>query len=339
MKQKKKSLHTRLDKLKFRQSIIDRLKKLKITTVGEFLARPKMEILEEGFPHGVYEFVRRRLFTLGFATSCTSNELTMPDGTSDLDGFIRKNKGLVHDFLNRTSYLNMFGNGRLDPMLDEADIIQDMFEGMIDAVHGYDETRGSGFGSYVWFWFRQKIFHRLLRLGTVKFPIKLRRMVKHYQDTKAELEKELGREASSEEIRQALRMSKRRYSELEAVIHHPNYRGSIESLESTRSRPDDTTMLLGNTIEISERYEGLLPPTVLLDKLDARRFVESLLDHPGLTVRSRYILIHRFGLKGERPKTLDEMGALLNLTRERTRQLQVKAIEHLQRVYTPHDEP
>ncbi len=323
-----KSLNTSLEKLGFRPTVIDRLKKLNVRTVKEFLARNRMELVEDGIPPGVLGFIRKKLLALGFITKPV-DEKPLPDSTSDVSAFIRKNSGLLYDFLRQTSYQSIIDSGRIDAALEGQDLVQEVFIGFLRALRKFRPEKGTPFSTYAWFWFRQAASCLLLSSGTVKIPIRYRRLANAYKREKAALAISLGREPTAEEVCASLEIPMEKYDKFRVFLTVTNIH--VESMEQSDSSTDDTRVL-GDTLQVAQGYEALPSPERVLIARDAKAALSQIMEMAGLNPRSRGILIRRFGLDGKPGQKLEDVSATLGITKERVRQLEVQAKARLQAV-------
>lgn len=196
------------------------------------------------------------------------------------------------------------------------DLISEGNIGLIKAAKRFDETRGFKFISYAVWWIRQSILQaisqqsRLVRLPLNKVDA-LTKMHKIYQ----ELEKEYDREPTTQEIAEAMEVTKSEIEETMMVA------GREISVDVPRGENDDSSLL-----EILPEENGTNPEDELKEESlhhEIERALASLDD------REAEIIRMYFGIDSDQPKTLEQIGQEYNLTRERIRQIKEKALRKL----------
>ena len=198
------------------------------------------------------------------------------------------------------------------------DLIHEGNLGLIEAAKRFDPTRNVKFISYAVWWVRQSIFHSLSEHTRIfRLPQKLSGQVSRLTGARSRLTAELGRQPSTSELAQATELSEQEIDVLLSV--------SGEDLSLSSTVGEEGTLELGDTLE-----QESVP--AVEDELIKSSFVEqtrSLLE--GLDEKEREVLRLRFGLDGEEPRTLQEIGDEMKLSRERIRQIESKAKEKLRR--------
>jgi RNA polymerase primary sigma factor len=203
-----------------------------------------------------------------------------------------------------------------NPGVSLSDLINEGNLGLIRAAHRFDETRAVKFISYAVWWIRQAILRALAEQGRiVRVPLDragtLHRVGRHANT----LLQELGREATHAEIAEGMGLS------AEAVAKTVAISMGHLSLDAPRSPGDDTRLLDYLTDD-----ESAAPDAQTFERALTQAIFESL---ARLKARESRILRLYFGLDGDEPMTLEEIGTRLGITRERVRQIKEKALSRL----------
>jgi RNA polymerase primary sigma factor len=201
------------------------------------------------------------------------------------------------------------------------DLISEGNFGLIKAVERFDPDKGGKLSTYASWWIKQAIKRALASNGkTIRLPVHMVDRIAQMRRVTARLTTEIGREPHNDEIAMAMEIP------LSKVVHMQSIANRAASLDQPVGLEGDAT--LGDLVkDESERT----PFETLRGKSDNAEIGEML---AALEPREAEILIHRFGLNGESPLTLEEVGDLFKLTRERVRQLQQSALMQLRRIMT-----
>ena len=211
---------------------------------------------------------------------------------------------IAHDY-------NNFGLPLLD-LISEGNI------GLVKAVERFDPEKGGKLSTYAAWWIKQSIKRALANQSkTIRLPVHLVDKIARMRRLTAQLSEELEREPTDEEIAEVMDMPVRKIAHLKSVSARPT------SLDAPIGEGEDTEFgeLVGDENAVSP-FENLSSKSLLAD-------VNDLLD--SLEPREAEIIRQRFGLGGERPETLEEVGRRFNITRERVRQLQNYALQKMRR--------
>ena len=236
---------------------------------------------------------------------------TVRKGEDARQAFIRCNLRLVVSIAKR------YGHAKL-PFLD---LVQEGNLGLIRAVEKFEYRKGFKFSTYATWWIRQAITRAIAdKSRTIRVPVHMMDTINQMHTAESNLTKRLGHKPTDEELAEESGLTVEKIIEARRVAPEP-----VSIFEPV----GDDNAMLGDFIE---DLDAAAPFEMIVSKLNLEN-LEGVLER--LTERERTIIEMRYGLNSREPATLDEVGRHFDVTRERIRQIEAKALAKMRHPSTP----
>ena len=232
------------------------------------------------------------------------------------DGLAAANKGKTNKVEANWRLVISIAKKDTNRGLSFHDLIQEGNRGLMKAVEKFEYRRGYKFSTYATWWIRQAITRSIAdQARTIRIPVHMIETLNKVMQVQKQLFQELGHEPTPEEVANEIQMPPDRVQQIMKMSQQPI------SLQSPVGDGDDTSF--GDFIDdkAAENPYDIAATALLREKI-----IDVL---QSLTEREREVLTYRFGLKDGYSRTLEEVGKIFNVTRERIRQIEAKALRKM----------